>query len=702
MSKITKAIITTSTDEIREVKFLSARIIREGGRTVDSATITFPASTDIQQNDKISFIQDSADLTYLTAIYNFQGYVLDESGNNLDPTTQPTGTTIFPNNSLSINSFNYSNDSLKRNHANYCMVYDDTFTTISNNAKFDFSGQFDVIATCSIKVTATTVDTKRIFFSKIDYSGNGLELGVIYKSTGWKGYARVRYNSIERIYLDDNIIGYSSTPFMIRIWRDESNRIKVSFNNYISGSWYNGVTSLDITDLNVEDYSLANTTNILIGAGRDGSGVESSNWKGIAHQLRIYNGSFLSEEDFEKLYLSPSIPVTMKFGGKVYSINDSTNKKTAICKGNSDIILSSNLTHTQFDNSTPNDSSFVTRVSVNSVKKNIYPATTNINNLIKSLLLLTDDTFKLIVNTGISASYPISGLFIAEGSFLTILKTLGVIDDSVFWSNGRKVMFIEKDDGISTNISYNSGMGIGNRGCSIRDMGISDEYLVNAIEVIGRVIQKHKKINNISSVSNGVTQTLVDYPINLIITAQNSGFLNTTLIESVDYNVDYDHRIITFLSSFTNINIEYDYEDLSNSNSYHFRLGITDNSIAKYGIKAKRIVIPQLTVQNDLSIFAQKLLSSSGLVKQRYEILVPYIDNLVRENHIVKIQNLKTKSETPNSPILSLKVKQIEYRYPEGYTKIQVGENLIDGFEYEQLTKNTINSTLSALMKTKN
>ena len=233
MSKITKVIITTSTDEIREVKFLSARIIREGGRTVDSATITFPASTDIQQNDKISFIQDSADLTYLTAIYNFQGYVLDESGNNLDPTTQPTGTTIFPNNSLSINSFDYSNNSSKRNHANYCMVYDDTFTTISNNAKFDFSGQFDVIATCSIKVTATTVDTKRIFFSKIDYSGNGLELGVIYKSTGWKGYARVRYNSIERIYLDDNIIGYSSTPFMIRIWRDESNRIKVSFNNYI-------------------------------------------------------------------------------------------------------------------------------------------------------------------------------------------------------------------------------------------------------------------------------------------------------------------------------------------------------------------------------------------------------------------------------------------------------------------------------------
>ena len=59
---------------------LTVSLQKQGERSVDQIKIRLPPNESVDVNDKLLYLQDEADLTNLTAIYNFQGSVKDESG----------------------------------------------------------------------------------------------------------------------------------------------------------------------------------------------------------------------------------------------------------------------------------------------------------------------------------------------------------------------------------------------------------------------------------------------------------------------------------------------------------------------------------------------------------------------------------------------------------------------------------------------
>lgn len=722
MTKKLAKVIITNTSGTHEVKILSAIIRKEGTRTVDTAEFVLPANTKADENDRVRYIQDINDVTNLTAVYNFQGSTVDEGGYDLDG-DDSYDSVINPSGTKTISTKIYSNTDITspRYYMNYGIIYAGTKTTVSHDTKFDFSKQFDIVcAGSSIDVSGASggsVGDKRIFFSKMDSSGNGIEVGITKNSQTigfitddfWTGYARVRFNSIEREYKQEwkytsSNTAYGkvnvNTPFILRLWREGDNLLRFSFDGEESGSWYNGATSLSSLTLDTSDtgssdspqppYTLANTSDIWIGAGRDGSNNATNTWKGIAFQLKIYTGGYLDQNDAELLQMSSSTPTTMKFNGRIFNIKDSVKNKTLSCKGDGDVILNYSFNSNQFDNTTPNDSSFITRVSIGGTKKNIYDDGSTTDDIMKSLILLADSSYSVIIGTGYNP-HTLVGNYVAEGSFLVNVRTiLNGLADSAFWSNGRKIFYLEKDEGIATGLEYKSNQGEESRGVRILDMGKADNYMVNSVELIGRQFLKHRS-QGLGSVSSGTVKDLTYFPNNLTLTDSSSGIL----VQDTNYTVNYDERKVTFSVAYNSVTADYDYEDTSSSSDSYF-LYSDSTSISTYGEYYRRLFVPQLTKRADFERLAQKLISHNKDTRDRYQIELPYLANNIRENHKVKVINRKTGASGTE-----LTVKQIEWHYPESKTIIQVGENLIDGFDLDQNDSLTLSTTVSSIQKSK-
>ena len=60
---------------------LNATLTKQGERAIDQLKMMLPQNVSVEMNDKILWIQDFMDLGNLSAIYNFQASVKDESGN---------------------------------------------------------------------------------------------------------------------------------------------------------------------------------------------------------------------------------------------------------------------------------------------------------------------------------------------------------------------------------------------------------------------------------------------------------------------------------------------------------------------------------------------------------------------------------------------------------------------------------------------
>tara|TARA_R100000808_G_scaffold9877_1_gene26786 strand:- start:1994 stop:4180 length:2187 start_codon:yes stop_codon:yes gene_type:complete len=727
MSKKLAKLIAVSSGSTEEVKLLEAVVRKEGTRTVDTAQFKLPASAKVNQHDKVRYIQDINDVTHLTAIYNFQGSTRDEGGFNLDGNDTYDGV-IHPDATKTVNSISFDNshdasynEAKARSFMNYNIIYaENNYTTITHNTKFDFSKQFDIVCMASSALGGNdhSDGSKSILFSKMDSSGNGLEIGLIRKTVGfntyWVGYARVRFNSIEREFKHEWKAGggieYSKVEkhrtFTLRLWREGDNKIRFSFDNEQNGSWYNGSTSLNTLELDTTNsgssdtptppHTLANTQNIFIGAGRDGSNNAANKWRGLATQIKIYTGGYLNSKEMNLYQMSSPTPTTMKFSGKVTALKDSVKYKNLSCKGDGDVILNHSFNSSQFNNSTPNDSSFITRVTIDSTKKNIYAANSSTDNIMKSLILLADSEFSVVVGSGYD-SHNLSGKYVAEGGFLpNVRAVLNGLSNASFWSNGRKVLFLEENDGVFANIEYKSNLGEEGRGVKILEIGRSSAYLVNSVELLGRQFLKHN-YSVLSSVSSGTTTTLNHTPVNLRIT--HDGANNVPLVQNTDYSVDYDERKVTFLGSKSNIKIEYDYEDISGSSNSYF-LDSDSSSISTYGKYDRRYFIPQLTKFQDFQRLGQKLILRNKVPNDRYQVELPFLANNIRENHRVTIKNRRTVSEGQSNGV-ELVIKQIEWHYPVVKTIIQVGENLIDGFDLDQADSLNLSSSISSIQKTK-
>ena len=655
----------------RDQKITSSTVSRFGTRTVDQGYFSFPRGTDIDLNYNLKYIQDIIDVSDLSAIYNFQLTVNDESGYEMNPSAD-----------LSISRFVNPNDSLnnKKFQSQYCLKFTKSSSTdfyeIPDNTRLDMTKQFDLYLYCDWNNSLgsyTTSNEKAIIFSKYDTTHGGIEVGFIYKSSGDKRlFVRALASSGSPVEREGTSQGFpNGTPVLIRIKRNENN---------VVSCYLNGVLEVQFTDTT----AYGQTENIRIGAHKHPSSV-TEKWGGCIYQMRLYTGTYLSDEESEIIQLSSPQPMTMKLAGKVWKINDNTNPKKVHVRGDGRMLLDTFL---NADVLSGTSTSPVNRT------KNVYDANQDNDLIIKDIITNVNSDFQFKEPTTVANSTHV-GKFIATGSFVQCTELLLLESGSILFTN-NKIVTVEDEDGVSTPYKFEQGNVSSTPGYVITKSGKDDSLLVNAVELVGRLNNKY--IEDPFTSGTNTVETLLGTPVDVKVESP----IGTTLVENVGFTVDYVANTVTITGSHSAGKISYNYEDLDSNKSLYFKNNTTGaSSQTKYGLRNKRIFTPQYTVKEDMDQASQKIISNNSEVLERYEVKAPTHVNNIRENHRVIVKNSKKGIDTTSDTTESI-VKSISWTFPNVSTVIQLGEHRFNAFDLEKDNMSGLSQASGNTYKTHN
>ena len=661
----------------RDQKITASTVSRFGTRTVDQGLFNFPRGTDIDLNSNLKYIQDIVDVTDLSAIYNFQLTTNDESGYDMNPSAD-----------LPISRFDNpdSTDNNNKFIAQYCLKFTESSSTdfyeIPDNTRLDMTKQFDLYIYCewTNNLGSYSTDEKAIIFSKYDYTHGGIEVGFIHKSSDPQKRLFVRTLGSTGTPVEREGAGFGNTgfgnivPVLIRIKRDENNLVSC---------YLNGALEVQFTDTTAYGQS----ENIRIGAHQHPSSV-TEKWAGLLFQMRLYTGVNLSDEESEIIQLSSPQPMTMKLAGKVWKINDNTNPKKVHVRGDGRMLLDTFL-----------NSDILSGTSTSPVNrtKNVYDANQDNDLIIQDIISNVNSSFQFKEPTSAANSTHI-GKFIATGSFVQCVELLLLESDSLLFTN-NKIVTVESTDGIDTPYKFEQGNVSSTPGYVITKSGKDDSLLVNAVELVGRLNQKYQE-TSFASGTDTVLTALSGTPTNIKVEAP----VGTYLVENSGFTVDYESNVVTITGSHSAGKVYYNYEDLTSLKALYVKndsQALAAASQVKYGLRNKRMFIPQYTVKGDLEEAAQRILIFNSEVLERYEVKAPTHVNNIRENHRVVVKNDKKGIDTTSDTTASI-VKSISWTFPNISTIIQLGEHRFNAFDLDKQNMSGISQASGNTYKTHN
>lgn len=112
-------------------------------------------------------------------------------------------------------------------------------------------------------------------------------------------------------------------------------------------------------------------------------------------------------------------------------------------------------------------------------------------------------------------------------------------------------------------------------------------------------------------------------------------------------------------------------------------------SINEIGYYSKRVLTPQLTDATSVTNFKNNFLSIYKDINVRYTITAPFLIDFIRENMTVKLINtIKSLDDTST-------IKSITWHYPEARTVIETGDFLMDAFDLEKFSTETISNLVT-------
>ena len=296
---------------IEDVKksFIKTTIIKEGDRAIDEADIELPPTVDINNNNKVIIIQDMVPLDNLSAIYNFNETVTDESGHLNNPTASAGLTYLDGQWQGKALSFNGTS----------------TYFEVNDKANLNFSGEFEVFIWAN-----WGVQSKKYLLTKRTTSSNGLGISVNHTTAGDIA-----------LELGGTTLVSSSAGFndgnnhLIRVTRDSSNLVTLYVDKVSKGT---ATISHNLT------------TSGKLRVGRDEA---NTYFTGSLDSVRLYKGTPLETRFGEKIYNIRNPRTVMKFGGKVTKIKKETIKKTVKCFSFGKELGEIEIRGDVFDNQTP-------------------------------------------------------------------------------------------------------------------------------------------------------------------------------------------------------------------------------------------------------------------------------------------------------------------------------------------------------------
>tara|TARA_Y100000310_G_scaffold144890_1_gene144135 strand:- start:2170 stop:4167 length:1998 start_codon:yes stop_codon:yes gene_type:complete len=282
---------------------LDVTLTKQGERAIDQIKMMLPANVSVEMNDKILWIQDFMDLGNLSAIYNLQASVKDESGN----LNHGTATSIT-----------YGTDDWD----GYSAIFNGSSSkvTIPDDSSLDLSGQFHIFIWA--KWTATSSGSL--------LSRSPLKINV---NATTAGDVKVILNTDT---ITSSTAGYNDGNFhLVEIKRDSSNLVTLSIDNVSRGT----VTS---------SVDLSASTSYEIGHE-----ATAGYFNGQIARLRIYKGGVMSSDDSTRIFTQRNPRSTLKFGGYVTKIEDVLYQKDVIAHSFGKILGELEVRATVYDDRTP-------------------------------------------------------------------------------------------------------------------------------------------------------------------------------------------------------------------------------------------------------------------------------------------------------------------------------------------------------------
>lgn len=712
----------------------SAIIRREGMRGVDNGEFVFDIQENFVNGDEIYYIQDIVPVENLKGIYNFTASFRDESGYHNDDYV--SGTYSLPSCATVERESTGKFRGKQKMRINASSVgvripnVNGTAKDESNNALpiFDFSHDFDIYFWIKCDDTRTAV-----IFDK--YNGTtGIKISV--NSTNDTVTVLVDDNSTETNITSSSVTGadFTAAPVLVRVGRT-GNSIKISLNNTVAGSGTNSGNINTSADLYLfREWDESAGTPAYTGTGFDGS----------IYQLRIYD-DYLTDEDSQKIFAAKMQPTTMKFGGKVWKIDNKTTEKKVIASGFGSLLLNTMITGKNVNGS-------ATMTSNATRDNNVYYRSGNnrvyIDEVIPDIIKEISSSNEYIVHFHSSIRQSMTGDFVAEGLFLDIVKILLQIEstNSIFTISPRKVFIVENESDKNTNViitknnfrilesgedttkTTNSITGI----CRaprqtaqtfIRDSSnsyeidftngsFSDEFMIfgnDYFEAFPISISKVESGSLSGNIETGTFTPAAEFlPAHFTILSGRYSLSNRNNQNCYFFNPNTNRiQISTSGSSGTTttyIRVTFSYRFEIDSNYSHagakIRTSTNATSIANIGEFSRKVNLPQIVSPSDLSTYLNNYITDNKDIKTRVKAETSVLVNSMNEGDRVNVyypdRNLGSIDSSYNSTTLPLTIKSIEWRYPQAYTKIEMGDFAFTSMDLEQISAESIRQSISA------
>jgi len=280
------------------------------------------------------------------------------------------------------------------------------------------------------------------------------------------------------------------------------------------------------------------------------------------------------------------------------------------------------------------------------------------------------------------------GSYQADGKIVDIANDLSQLTGKVYHTDGLRQFHLHDASFTITTISFDHKLTMRNF-----ETAEDDAEIVNCLLIIG----ENKRfttsctfmcVDGVQSVFNLAQQPVTARVFSPLSTC-------TEVCPEVDYDVNTVTKTLTFTACSipacgTSVLIEYEYEQPLNIR------GKCDASIAEFGIKAKRLILPWITSRQDGVRFINAYLENFRDIKFRTTAEVPGLANGVNENDVISVRN-----DIKGIPSTSFIVKSLTWEYPRGKTIMHLGEFNFQMLEFAKQITEKIHDLESAVVKIK-
>ena len=498
--------------------------------------------------------------------------------------------------------------------------------SVAHNSRFDLSSTFDVFVWA--KWTATTTGmyilSKRIegdVFQDNVYQNNvfsaSTDSGIgIQANAATAGDVRA---SVGGTAITSSSAGFNDGNWhLIRVSRNSSNLVTLYVDTVSKGTAT--VTGSQTT-----------TTDLYIG-----SDFYGGYFNGSVSRVRLYSG-LLGGQQPANIYNKRNPRTTVKFGGRITKLDSELEARSIIAQSFGKILAETEINGQVFNSQTPE---YIVETLVEAKTNLTYQSSSGVSGI----------TLKQ---------------YVADGKLIDILKDLASITNRVFYTTGSKLLIFD-------NVKFNDLNLVLTHGNALRisEDGFDDTEIVNDLTVLGQNLQYHT-IQTFNGNNNTTVFTLDNNPV--VVKVSVGG---TESAPESDYEFDTMNRTITFATApstgSNNISVEYTFEK-----PLYIR-GTKSDSIATYGVHAKRLNLPWISTREDGVRFVQAYLNRYKDISQKVKVTSGKLYNSLQENDIVHLKNFIKGIDG------DFVIKSIQWKYPKMETEIEAGEYYFDYFEYDK------------------